>query len=55
MIGYGANPDECCDIVRELGMPVISGNYDLAVTDLETDLNWFNLSPPRPWCGPAST
>ena len=42
VIGYGANPDECCDIVRELGMPVISGNHDLAVTDLETDLNWFN-------------
>jgi predicted phosphodiesterase len=38
VIGYGANPDECCDIVRELGMPVISGNHDLAVTDLETDL-----------------
>ena len=42
VIGYGANPDECCDIVRELGMPMISGNHDLAVTDLETDLNWFN-------------
>jgi predicted phosphodiesterase len=42
VIGYGANPDECCNIVRELGMPTISGNHDLAVTDLETDLNWFN-------------
>ena len=42
VIGYGANPNECCDIVRESGMPVISGNHDLAVTDLETDLNWFN-------------
>src|SRR5215217_6069790 len=42
VIGYGANPDECCDIVRASGMPVISGNHDLAVTDLETDLNWFN-------------
>ena len=42
VIGYGANPDECCDIVRELGMPTISGNHDLAVTDLQTDLNWFN-------------
>ena len=42
VIGYGANPDECCDIVRESEMPVISGNHDLAVTDLETDLNWFN-------------
>ena len=42
VIGYGANPDECCDIVRESGMPAISGNHDLAVTDLKTDLNWFN-------------
>ena len=42
VIGYGANPNECCDIVRELGMPMISGNHDLAVTDLQTDLNWFN-------------
>ena len=42
VIGYGASPDECCDVVRSLGMPTISGNHDLAVTDLETDLNWFN-------------
>ena len=42
VIGYGANPDECCDVVRKLGMPTISGNHDLAVTDLETDLDWFN-------------
>ncbi len=42
VIGYGANPDECCDVVRETGMPTITGNHDLAVTDLSTDLNWFN-------------
>lgn len=42
VIGYGASPNECCDIVREAGMPVISGNHDLAVTDLSTDLAWFN-------------
>lgn len=42
VIGYGASPNECCDLVRELGMPVISGNHDLAVTDLSTDLAWFN-------------
>src|SRR5215204_3617878 len=42
VIGYGANPDECCDAVRSLRMPTISGNHDLAVTELETDLNWFN-------------
>lgn len=42
VIGYGANPNECCDLVREWEMPVISGNHDLAVTDLSTDLAWFN-------------
>lgn len=42
VIGYGASPNECCDVVRGSGMPVISGNHDLAVTDLSTDLDWFN-------------
>ncbi len=42
VIGYGASPNECCDIVREAGMPLITGNHDLAVTDLSTDLAWFN-------------
>lgn len=42
VIGYGANPNECCDIVREREMPTITGNHDLAVVDLDTDLNWFN-------------
>lgn len=42
VIGYGASPNECCDAVRKLGMPTITGNHDLAVTDPSTDLNWFN-------------
>ncbi len=42
VIGYGANPNECCELVRSYEMPVISGNHDLAVTDLSTDLSWFN-------------
>lgn len=42
VIGYGANPNECCELVRERGMPTITGNHDLAVVDLGTDLNWFN-------------
>ncbi|HZC18526.1 MAG TPA: metallophosphoesterase family protein, partial [Rubrobacteraceae bacterium] len=36
------SPNECCDLVREKEMPLISGNHDLAVTDLATDLAWFN-------------
>jgi predicted phosphodiesterase len=42
VIGYGASPNECCELVRANEMPVISGNHDLAVTDLSTDLAWFN-------------
>ena len=42
VIGYGASPNECCDLVRKAEMPVISGNHDLAVTDLDTNLAWFN-------------
>ncbi len=42
IIGYGASPNECCELVRQAGMPSISGNHDLAVTDLSTDLAWFN-------------
>lgn len=42
VIGYGASPNECCDAVREMEMPTITGNHDLAVTDLSTDLAWFN-------------
>ena len=42
VIGYGASPNECCDLVRREGMPAITGNHDLAVVDLDTDLDWFN-------------
>ncbi len=42
VIGYGASPNECCDLVRGNEMPLITGNHDLAVTDLSTDLAWFN-------------
>lgn len=42
VIGYGASPNECCDLVRREEMPVITGNHDLAVVDLDTDLSWFN-------------
>jgi diadenosine tetraphosphatase ApaH/serine/threonine PP2A family protein phosphatase len=32
VVGYGANPNECCDIVRELGAAVVLGNHDAAVS-----------------------
>jgi predicted phosphodiesterase len=28
VVGYNANPKECLDIVREMGMPCVKGNHD---------------------------
>lgn len=28
VVGYGANPKECLDLVREMGMPCVKGNHD---------------------------
>jgi diadenosine tetraphosphatase ApaH/serine/threonine PP2A family protein phosphatase len=40
-VGYGANPNECCQIVRDLADLVILGNHDAACTGrLSTE--WFN-------------
>ncbi len=42
LVGYGPNPNECIDAVRELpGLTCIAGNHDLAAVD-KYDLNWFN-------------
>src|SRR3954452_10170651 len=31
VVGYGARPNECCDLVRERADLVLCGNHDLAV------------------------
>ncbi len=28
VVGYNANPKECLDVVREMGMPCVKGNHD---------------------------
>ncbi len=28
LVGYGANPAECLEVVRALGCPVVRGNHD---------------------------
>ncbi|MCX7886705.1 MAG: metallophosphatase family protein [Verrucomicrobiae bacterium] len=41
IVGYGPNPKECLDIVRELNCPVVMGNHDeYCASDL--DLSGFN-------------
>lgn len=41
VVGYNANPKECLDIVRSMGMPVVKGNHDEYCSS-EEDLDGFN-------------
>jgi diadenosine tetraphosphatase ApaH/serine/threonine PP2A family protein phosphatase len=41
IVGYGANPNECVEIVRDLSTHVIAGNHDRAAVGL-TDSDYFN-------------
>jgi predicted phosphodiesterase len=41
VVGYNANPKECLDAVREMGMPCVKGNHDEYCSS-ETDLEGFN-------------
>jgi len=35
IVGYNANPNECCDIMREREIPTICGNHDAVACGLE--------------------
>lgn len=41
VVGYGANPNECIDLVKDKTKHVIAGNHDHAALDL-TDIRYFN-------------
>jgi diadenosine tetraphosphatase ApaH/serine/threonine PP2A family protein phosphatase len=41
IVGYGANPNECCNLVREICECVILGNHDAGTTGL-TNLSHFH-------------
>ncbi|MBN2507647.1 MAG: metallophosphoesterase family protein [Verrucomicrobia bacterium] len=41
VVGYGANPKECLDVVRDMGMPCVKGNHD-EYCSTEEDLEGFN-------------
>jgi predicted phosphodiesterase len=41
VVGYGANPKECLDIVRGMNIPVVKGNHD-EYCSTEEDLEGFN-------------
>jgi predicted phosphodiesterase len=41
VVGYGANPKECLDIIREMGMPCVKGNHDEYCSN-EGNMEGFN-------------
>src|SRR5258708_25119517 len=41
VVGYNANPKECLDIVRGMGMPCVKGNHDEYCSS-DTNLEGFN-------------
>jgi len=41
VVGYGANPNECCEVIRSKISSIIVGNHDLAAVG-NYDLNDFN-------------
>ena len=41
VVGYNANPKECLDIIRDMGMPIVKGNHDEYCSS-EQDLDGFN-------------
>jgi len=41
LVGYGAHPNECIELVRERDCPIVAGNHDHAAL-LKTDISYFN-------------
>ena len=41
LVGYGADPVACIDMIREMTLHIIMGNHDLASTG-EMDISFFN-------------
>ena len=47
LVGYGASPNECCDLVRGLKASVVRGNHDLAAVSPGEE-RWF--TPAASFC-----
>lgn len=41
VVGYGAHPNECCEILRALQATCLLGNHDAAALG-QIDISWFN-------------
>ncbi len=42
VVGYGANPNECLEILKQRSISSVMGNHDWAVINENT--NWFNVN-----------
>lgn len=42
VVGYGPNPNECCEIVKKKAKYCIAGNHDWGVLG-KAELSWFNV------------
>jgi len=43
VVGYNANPKECLEIVRSMGMPCVKGNHD-EYCSVDEQLDGFNAN-----------
>lgn len=41
IVGYGANPEECIDLIKENKITSVMGNHDLCCANLQK-IEWFN-------------
>lgn len=41
VVGYGAQPNECIDLLKQRQIPTLAGNHDHAAVDM-TDIQYFN-------------
>ena len=41
IVGYGAHPNECCEILRDRKAQCLAGNHDMAALG-RLDVTWFN-------------
>lgn len=56
VVGYGANPNECCDIVKEFAEVVVLGNHDAAVSGrMEYSYYYDAAREALDWCAAQLT
>lgn len=44
VVGYGAHPNECCEMLREVGATVLLGNHDAAALGWIDTGNWNDVA-----------